>query len=66
MPEDFPHDEWRAARSRHSPALDHPRLAARFLCGITSPSLTRAKLSRHPLFGLLASTPFGVVMRYCE
>ena len=34
-----------------------PSALARFLCGITSPALTRAKLSSHALFGSLAHVP---------
>lgn len=36
----------------------------RFLCGISSPKLMRSKLSsRHPAFGSLSETPFGLVLR---
>lgn len=39
----------------------------RFLCGISSPKLLRTKLnSRHPLFGVLAETPFDVVLGRLE
>jgi ATP-dependent DNA helicase RecQ len=33
----------------------------RFLCGVSSPALSRAKLAGHPLFGSLAHVPFGAV-----
>jgi ATP-dependent DNA helicase RecQ len=46
-------------------ALGTPRQRARFLCGLTSPRTTRAKLSRHALFGKLAAIPFQQVMARC-
>jgi ATP-dependent DNA helicase RecQ len=46
-------------------ALGHPRQQARFLCGLTSPALTRAKLSRHGLFGSLAERRFADVLEWC-
>lgn len=46
--------------------LAEPRSAARFLCGISSPALTRAKLSRHPMFGIAADTDFREVMRWAS
>jgi ATP-dependent DNA helicase RecQ len=52
----------RALRSEHPQTLGTPRQIARFLCGLTSPQLTRSKLSRHALFGRLAETPFHAVM----
>jgi ATP-dependent DNA helicase RecQ len=47
-------------------ALGDPRQVARFLCGITSPATTRAKLTREPLFGSLADRRFLDVLRWCE
>ena len=49
-------------RGEHPEALATPRQTARFLCGITSPRLTRAKLSRHALFGILSGQRFVQVM----
>ncbi|WP_347331633.1 RecQ family ATP-dependent DNA helicase [Marinimicrobium locisalis] len=53
------------AAEQHS-ALTQPRQLARFLCGITSPKASRAKLSRHARFGALAETPFTDVLEACE
>jgi ATP-dependent DNA helicase RecQ len=39
---------------------------ARFLCGITSPAVTRAKLTRHDSFGMLAGVPFQRVLDQTE
>jgi ATP-dependent DNA helicase, RecQ family len=51
-------------RRAHPEALREPRQTARFLCGLTSPALTRAKLSRHPLFGSLEERPFADVLAW--
>jgi ATP-dependent DNA helicase RecQ len=49
----------------HAEALASPRQRARFLCGLTSPRLTAARLSRHPLFGSLAGRAFAEVLAAC-
>jgi ATP-dependent DNA helicase RecQ len=46
-------------------ALADARQRARFLCGMSSPALTRARLSRHPLFGCAEDRPFAVVLDWC-
>ncbi len=51
-------------RNAHEQALGLPRQTARFLCGIISPRLTRARLTRHPLFGSLAGQSFVQVMEW--
>ena len=43
-------------------ALQTPRQLARFLCGLTSPATTRAKLSRDARFGALAHLKFAQVL----
>jgi ATP-dependent DNA helicase RecQ len=59
--------EWlRALQAAHPRALGEPRQAARFLCGLSSPALTQAKLTRHPLFGSLEARRFAEVLRECE
>ncbi|MCW1912708.1 RecQ family ATP-dependent DNA helicase [Luteolibacter sp. GHJ8] len=50
---------------RHA-ALKTPRQLARFLCGISSPAVTRARLGRHEAFGLLESRPFAEVLMIAE
>ena len=55
-----------ALRSSSPEALGAPRQAARFLAGITSPATTRAKLTRHPLFGSLADRRFLDILAWCE
>ncbi len=47
-------------------ALGEPRQAARFLCGISSPALVSAKLTRDGLFGCCESIPFAQVLEACE
>lgn len=44
-------------------ALGTARQRTRFLCGISSPAIARAKLGRHPLFGSLAAASFRDVLR---
>jgi ATP-dependent DNA helicase RecQ len=53
-----------ALRTAHPRALGHARQAARFLCGLSSPATTQAKLSRHKLFGALASRRFADVLAW--
>jgi ATP-dependent DNA helicase RecQ len=50
----------------HPQALGAPRQRARFLCGITSPATSRAKLTREALFGALADRRFTEVLAWCE
>jgi len=49
-------------RQEHPEVLSDPRAATRFLCGISSPRLIRAKLTRDPLFGSLGRVPFDKVL----
>jgi ATP-dependent DNA helicase RecQ len=49
----------------HPGALGEPRQQARFLCGLTSPALTAARLSRHALFGALEDRSFADVVAWC-
>jgi ATP-dependent DNA helicase RecQ len=53
-------------RGEHPGALGTPRQVARLLCGLGSPALTRARLTRHPLYGSLEERPFGEVLAWCE
>ena len=52
----------RRAAAEHPTALGTPRQRARFLCGLTSPATTKARLSRHALFGALAERRFADVL----
>jgi ATP-dependent DNA helicase RecQ len=56
--------ELRALVALHPDALGAPRQRARFLCGITSPATTRAKLTRAAPFGALATLRFADVLRW--
>ena len=58
--------ELEALRLAHPAALGDPRQTARFLCGLSSPALTRAKISRHRLFGALENARFPAVLEWCE
>jgi ATP-dependent DNA helicase RecQ len=56
---------FRELRAAFPEALADPRQAARFLCGLTSPAVTRAKLGRDALFGALAEHRFADVLAWC-
>lgn len=58
--------EFRALRLEYREALGHPRQAARFLCGLTSPATVQERLTRHELFGTLGHIRFADVVAWCE
>jgi ATP-dependent DNA helicase RecQ len=62
-------EEWESVRKlameNHS-ELGTPRQLARFLCGMSSPASTRARLGRHDSFGMLADLPFADVLAIAE
>ena len=51
---------------KHPAALADSRSVARFLCGLRSPAITRAKLSSHKLFGYCGEIPFADVRQQVE
>jgi len=53
-----------AVRSEGHEALASPRQLARFLCGLPSPAVGRARLRRHPGFGSFRSVPFAEVLAF--
>ena len=46
--------------------LRQPRQLTRFLCGLSSPAATRARLSRHDHYGALECIPFQTVLAQVE
>ena len=46
--------------------LQSPRQLAKILCGLTSPSFTKLKLNRDPLFGSLEQHRFADVVAWCS
>ncbi|MCI5115592.1 MAG: RecQ family ATP-dependent DNA helicase [Candidatus Electrothrix sp. AX1] len=46
--------------------LASPRQITRLLCGLSSPGLTRNKLTKHELFGRLEQYPFAAVMDWVK
>ena len=56
----------RELRDERHAALKTPRQLARFLCGISSPAVTRERLTRHDAFGLLEHLPFAEVLALTE
>ncbi|MEA3276306.1 MAG: ATP-dependent DNA helicase RecQ [Pseudomonadota bacterium] len=66
---EVPPDLWsqvERAVAENGGVLAHPRSLARFLCGISSPRLTRARLGAHPLAGALEHVPFKDVLGWVE
>ncbi len=59
-------DAVRRLRLEGHEALAGGRQLARFLCGITSPATTRARLRRHPTFGMLATVPLNEVLAFLD
>ena len=55
-----------ALRKEGHACLKGSRQLARFLCGISSPAVTRARLSRHDAFALLENHPFEDVLTMVE
>jgi ATP-dependent DNA helicase RecQ len=53
-------------RQRRLAPLATPRQLTRFLCGLSSPAASRAKLMKEPAFGAFADTPFREVLKWCE
>jgi len=49
-------------RAAHPQALGGARPLARFLCGLSSPALVAAKLTRHARFGCASNVPFAGVL----
>jgi ATP-dependent DNA helicase RecQ len=61
----LPVDAFRELCAAHPAALGEARQQARFLCGLSSPAQTGARLGRAALFGALADHPFGDVLAWC-
>ncbi len=59
-----PLDEIRELRAANPVELATPRRLARFLCGLSSPWFTKAKLARHRLFGVADAHRFVDVLEF--
>lgn len=57
---------WQQACAISQPLLADPYVFSRFLCGISSPKLSRSKLNQHTLFGAFQDIPFKAVLSYVE
>jgi ATP-dependent DNA helicase RecQ len=53
-------------RNQNRDALGSPSRLARFLCGIGSPKLTRAKLTKNPLFGAFEGVSYRAVLERAD
>jgi ATP-dependent DNA helicase RecQ len=57
----------RSLRTEGHVALASPRQLTRFLCGLTSPATSKARLTtKHPSFGRLAGVSFRDVLKFVE
>lgn len=61
--DEAPWSQIMALREEQSSTLSDATNLTRFLCGITSPKLSRARLTSHTLFGSLAQAPFPAVLQ---
>lgn len=59
-------EEIRALIFEEIPSLSTARQLTRYLCGLTSPATSRAKLTRRPEFGRYAAVPFRTVLAQVE
>ncbi len=59
-------EEIRALIFEELPSLSTPRQLTRYLCGLTSPATSRAKLTKRPEFGRFAAVPFRTVLAQVE
>jgi len=59
-------EDIRALIFEENASLASPRALTRYLCGLTSPATTRAKLTRRPDFGRWAAVPFRAVLAQVE
>jgi ATP-dependent DNA helicase RecQ len=53
-----------ALRAEKPALFREPRTLARFLCGLSSPRLSRERLGGHPFFGKLEQVPFPEVLAW--
>ncbi len=58
--------EFEALADQYPAALGLPRQRARFLCGLSSPAVSRARIMRNPMFGVWAERRFHDVLEWCE
>ncbi len=60
------YDKIAALQTKNPKELGSARQIARFLCGLTSPLVTQAKLHKAAEFGSLATAPFHLVLEAAE
>lgn len=57
-------EKMRQLQEQHPQALETPRQITRFLCGLTSPMLTKNKLTRNVLFGWIENCSFARIIKW--
>jgi ATP-dependent DNA helicase RecQ len=56
----------RQLQAEQHDALGTPRQLTRFLCGLSSPAITKAKLRKHSMFGAFDRVPFLEVLQLAQ
>ncbi len=51
-----------ALRTEHGKVLNTDLAVCRLLCGLSTPALSKARLQKHPLFGIAEHIPFNTVL----
>ena len=59
-------DQARQLHGRYAEILNFPSRLARFLCGISSPKLTRAKLTKDALFEVFEKVSYRQVLERAD
>ena len=57
-------EKMRQLQEQHPQALETPRQITRFLCGLSSPMLTKNKLTRDELFGRIKHSSFARIIEW--
>jgi len=66
LPDQMNVEKLQQVRSENPEVLAASRQLARFLCGISSPMSTRARLRNHSMFGIYKSVPFHKVLAFVK
>lgn len=59
-------EKLRQLQEQHPQALETPRQITRFLCGLSSPMLTKNKLTRDELFGRIEHSSFALIIKWVK
>ena len=62
----LPEGQFQGLVAEENASLGSARQLTRFLCGLSSPATSRARLRGHALYGALNTTPFHAVLAFVE